>query len=328
VSARPAANGAPPWIGPDGQRVERLELHLSYRCPNRCRFCSEADRLGAYRDYPVSWGMVATVLRRHAERGVSKLHLTGGEPTIHPRLVDALTMARKLGMSTSVSTNGVMLCREPFAREVVPLLDDCMFSLHGPEAEVHERLTGRRGSFDQAVGAIELSRQVQPTFSVHVNIVVTRDNVDVLGETVELAGRLGASLIVVSNVSPEGRAAEDYREVAVPLSQLQRIVPTLPPRAPEAIVRFFAVPMCLLGGHAMLSNDLYWDPRVTVEWGEEPGKVAYHDVYSYAPSRGRIHVAQCVECLHRKVCTGVFEAFVVEHPDEIELLRPLKREDE
>ena len=24
--------------------------------------------------------------------------------------------------------------------------------------------------------------------------------------------------------------------------------------------------MCLLGPHRMLSNDLHWDPRVTVEW--------------------------------------------------------------
>ena len=315
-----------PWIGLNDQPVELLELHLSYRCPNHCRFCSEAERMGAFRQYPVSWGMVATVLRRHAERGVTKLHLTGGEPTIHPRLIEALTMGRKLGMATSVSTNGVMLSREPFARLAVPLLDDCMFSLHGPKPAIHERLTGRPGSFEQAVGAMRTVLSVNPEFAIHVNIVVTQHNVDTLGETVKLAGELGASLIVVSNVSPEGNGAKAYGDLAVPLSRLQEVLPTLPPQAPGSIIRFFAVPMCILGDHAMLSNDLYWDPRVTVEWGNEPGKVVYGEVYSWQPARKRVHVAECMGCLQQNVCMGVFEQYRVDHPADLELLRPLKRE--
>lgn len=317
---------APPWIGPNGERVERLEMHLSYRCPNHCRFCSEAERMGDYRPYPVSWGMVATMLRRHAERGVTKLHLTGGEPTIHPRLRDALAMGRKLGMSTSVSTNGVMLAREALAREVVPLLDDVMFSLHGPEAAVHERLTGRAGSFEQAVGAIRMVRQLSSELAVHVNIVVTQDNLDFVGDTVEVAGRLGASLVVISNVSPEGRGAQSYAELAVPLERLQAVLPTLPARAPDAIVRFFAVPMCLLGDQAMLSNDLYWDPRVTVEWRRQPGRIVYGEVYSFRPSRKRAHVAQCTSCLRRNVCMGVFERYQLDHPEDLALIRPIRGE--
>lgn len=317
MSAGSPEESARPWIGPNGQRTERLELHLSYSCPNRCRFCSEAHRMGTYRDYPVTWGRVATVLRTHAERGVRKLHLTGGEPTVHPRFIEALAMARKLGMQTSVSTNGVMLSREDFARQAVPLLDDGMFSLHGPQAEVHERLTGRKGSFDQVTRAIRLAQEINPDFEVHVNIVVTRDNVDVVGETVFLAGELGAALVVVSNVSPEGRGLDNYRELAVELEQLAELLPTLPARAPAAVLRFFGTPMCILGESAMLSNDLFWDPRVTVEWSSEPGKVVYGDVYSWTPARKRIHVTECMACLQRNVCMGVFEDYAELHSTQV-----------
>ena len=91
---------ARPWIGPNGQIMRRLELHLTYHCPERCLFCSEEHRMDSYRAFPVTWGRVASVLRLHASRGVQAVHFTGGEPSIHPRFVDVLVLARKLGMRT------------------------------------------------------------------------------------------------------------------------------------------------------------------------------------------------------------------------------------
>ena len=138
----------PPWIGPQGQVMERLELHLTYHCPERCVFCSEEHRMDSYRPYKVTWGRVARVLRTHAARGVRNVHFTGGEPTIHPRFVDVLMLARKLGLRTSIGTIGTMLCREDFARAALPYLDEGLFSLHGPTAEVHDALARKKGSFD------------------------------------------------------------------------------------------------------------------------------------------------------------------------------------
>ena len=101
-----------PWIGPHGRRMQRLELHLTYTCPERCSFCSEDHRMKQYRGYPVTFARVATVLRRHAERGVTNLHVTGGEPTIHPDFVQVLALAKKLGMRTSVGTIGTRMLTE------------------------------------------------------------------------------------------------------------------------------------------------------------------------------------------------------------------------
>jgi len=52
-----------PWIGPNGQVMERLELHLTYTCPERCVFCSEDHRMRQYNPFPVNWARAATVLR-------------------------------------------------------------------------------------------------------------------------------------------------------------------------------------------------------------------------------------------------------------------------
>ncbi|MCA9599863.1 MAG: radical SAM protein [Myxococcales bacterium] len=300
---------ATPWIGPAGRRMERLELHLTYTCPERCAFCSEEHRMQSYRKYPVTWGRVATVLRTHASRGVKNVHLTGGEPTIHPKFVETLALAKKLGMRTSVGTIGTMLSDEAFARRALPYLDEALFSLHGPSAKLHDALAGRAGSFEQVTRAIELSQAIRPEFAAYVNTVVTQANIDALPDTVALADRMGARLVVVSNTTPEGKGLDAYAALAVPLEKLAQVLPTVPARAGRAIVRFFGVPMCLLGEHAMLSNDLHWDPRVTVEWQSAPGKVVFDGIYSWAPDRKRVHTAECTRCERKGVCMGVFDRY-------------------
>lgn len=305
----PEPTNPTPWIGPNGKVMERLELHLTYTCPERCVFCSEEHRMEAYQDFEVTWGRVATVLRTHASRGVKSVHFTGGEPTIHPRFIEVCMLARKLGMRTSVGTIGTMIAKKSFAERAIPWLDEALFSLHGPDAETHDRMTRRAGSFVQVTTALKNALEVNPAFGAYVNTVVTKLNVDRIGDTVELADRLGAKLIVVSNTTPEGGGLDHFRELGLPLSVLASVMPTIPSRASRAIVRYFGMPMCVLGEHDTLSNDLHWDPRVTSEWGRKPGKVSFEDFYNWAPDRKRARVKECQGCTRNAVCMGVYDEY-------------------
>jgi MoaA/NifB/PqqE/SkfB family radical SAM enzyme len=139
--------------------------------------------------------------------------------------------------------------------------------------------------------------------------VVTKLNVDHLGDTVELAGRMGAKLIVISNTTPEGGGHDHFRQLGLPLSKLAEVMPTIPQRAEGSIVRFFGMPMCLLGEYDVYSNDLHWDPRVTVEWGRKPGKVVFEGFYNWSPDRKRKRVPACQSCSRNGVCMGVYDRY-------------------
>jgi MoaA/NifB/PqqE/SkfB family radical SAM enzyme len=305
-----------PWVGPRGQMMRRLEMHITYTCPERCTFCSEEDRMASYKQFGVSFARVATVLRKHARRGVSNVHFTGGEPTIHPRFLDILRLAKKLRMRTSMGTIGTMIARPDFAEKAVPLLDEALFSLHGPDAATHDALARRPGSFDTVTTAIRTAKRLRPDFGVFVNTVATRQNLDALPATVALAGELGAALVVVSNTTPEGGGLTHYEDLAPTLEHLGRILPLVPEAAPGVVIRFFGVPMCLLGEHWSLSNDLHWDPRVTAEWATEPGKVVFEDFYNWAPDRKRVHTEECAGCARKSLCTGVFDRYAELWPTE------------
>lgn len=298
-----------PWIGPHGEVMERLELHLTYHCPERCVFCSEEHRMAAYAPFQVTWGRVAKTLRLHASRGVRNVHFTGGEPTIHPQFVEACALAQKLGMRTSIGTIGTRLADRAFAERAIPRLDEALFSLHGPNAEIHDAMARRAGSFDQLMAAIANAKAVNPDFNLYVNTVVTKLNVAHLPDTAALADRLGAKLIVISNTTPEGGGFDHFRELGLPLSTIAEVMPKVPPRVRHAVVRFFGMPMCLLGEYDVLSNDLHWDPRVTVEWSRRPGKVVFEGIYNWSPDRRRTKVPPCQNCSRNKVCMGIYDRY-------------------
>ncbi len=313
VDALVTPTAAPAWISPTtGQPMRRLELHVTYVCPERCTFCSEDHRMQAFSAFPVTWGRVARILREQAGRGVEAVHFTGGEPTIHPQFVEILKLAKRLGLRTSIGTIGTRLADPTFAEAVMPNLDEALFSLHGPDAETHDALTRRTGSFDRVLRAISHARR-KPGFRPFINTVLTRQNLARLPETVTLARELDASLLIISNVTPEGLGDDGYADLTVRLADLTQAVPAVLDAAGGMIVRFFGLPMCALGPARMHANDLHWNPRVTIEWARHPDRVSLDPIYSWTPDRKREHAAVCMGCSYRSLCFGVFAAYLELH---------------
>lgn len=303
-----------PWIGPHGQRMRRLEFHITYHCPERCSFCSEEHRMEQYSAFPVTFARVATVLRQQAARGVDHVHFTGGEPTIHPQFIAVLQLAKKLGMRTSIGSIGTRLADPAFAALALPLLDEALLSLHGPDAATHDALTRRAGSFDRLMRAAAHAA-ASPGFRLYINSVLTRQNAGRFVETTRLARSLGAQLQIISNLTPEGAGEDNYDDLVLPLSDLRRLAPQILDAAGPMIVRFFGAPMCVLGPARLHSNDLHWNPRVTVEWTSQPGKVVLDGIYAWSPERRRRHAPPCEGCRDRSLCSGVFDRYLERRGD-------------
>lgn len=311
----------PPWLHPvTGHPMRRLEFHITYHCPERCTFCSEEGRMAAFDAFPVTFGRVAKVLREQAARGVDAVHFTGGEPTIHPQFVEILQLAKKLGMRTSIGTIGTRLADPAFAERAVPLLDEALFSLHGPDAATHDALTRRPGSFARLERAMANARRV-PGFRTFVNSVLVRGNAARVEETVALARERGAELLIVSNVTPEGAGEAAYADLTLRLDELRPLVPRIVAAAGPMIVRFFGLPACALGDARVYANDLHWNPRVTFEWTRHPDRVSLEGLYSWLPDRKRAQPPVCGSCSWNRLCHGVFARYVELYGSEE--LRPM-----
>ena len=119
-----ASSGAPVLVDRLGRPLHDLRISVTDRCNFRCRYCMPKEVFGADfaflpRAEIMTFEEIARIARLFASRGVRKLRLTGGEPTLRaqlPALVEILDAIP--GMDIAMTTNGTLLktMAEPLAR--------------------------------------------------------------------------------------------------------------------------------------------------------------------------------------------------------------------
>lgn len=285
---------------------------MSYICDQACVFCSESSRMEAFAASPISYANIVRTLARKRKDGCRHVTFTGGEPTLHPRIIDALAAAKRLGYTTYMTTDASKLANADFAARCLPLLDEVCISLHGDSPEVHDALAASPGSFQRVMTAIAAVAAAPKKPYLLINVVLTRSNISRVPALVRLLAGLGpVKHCTISNLAPDGAALPRLAEIQAPLAEIETLAGTLSRISAETglVVRFFGVPLCLMGGDWNLPNDLHWTPRVTVERGLVDGKPGLQEIHSPHPGRLRFYAPACEGCTMRDRCFGVFKAY-------------------
>jgi MoaA/NifB/PqqE/SkfB family radical SAM enzyme len=85
----------------------QCSLYVTDQCNLDCAYCTEYDNS---RPHPPLADLVAW-LRKIRQLGTIRVALVGGEPLVHPDIVEVVLEARRLGFATSLTTNGFLLTR-------------------------------------------------------------------------------------------------------------------------------------------------------------------------------------------------------------------------
>lgn len=311
------------WFAlPGDKNVQRLEFHLVTRCSCHCAFCSEAHRMQAFHDEGFDWDEALQVLRKYAGEGFNHLNVTGGEPTLFPKLPELLTEAQSLGYTTYMASNGTRTRKPEYFDRIAPVLNEICFSVHGIDAATHDGLTGLRGSHAGLMATLDFAAEAG--LRMFFNIVAVRHNAHQIPAIVALAAAKGVDGILVSNLAPEGMGLESYGDLSIRLGQW----PAIAAEAKQAVagtksvLRFFGIPMCALGSARTMSNDLYFDPRLTVERIRIPGKgIGIVAVRSFNPHRERSYTPACASCGYRNMCGGVFAQYLETFHEDTGLIK-------
>src|SRR5262249_42177032 len=95
------------------------------RCNLSCAYCNEYDDFSM----PVPTPEVLDRIDRLAALGTSSLHLSGGEPLLHPEVDTIIRRIRERGMLAGVLTNGYLLNIERIKRLNCAGLDHLQISI-------------------------------------------------------------------------------------------------------------------------------------------------------------------------------------------------------
>ena len=156
-----------------GRNIHYLRISLTDHCNLRCVYCMPEDM--TFRPAPelLQDDELLLLVRLFAGLGFDKIRLTGGEPTVRPRIVELVrAIAATPGVQTvAMTTNAVLL-----EKLALPLkeagLQRVNISLDTLDPERFRRLT-RRGSFEQVWRGI-LAAEAAGLTPVKLNAVVVR----------------------------------------------------------------------------------------------------------------------------------------------------------
>jgi len=139
----------------------------------------------------MSTGQILNILKDARGTGFTDYIVWGGEPLLRPDLPRILSYANRLGLDTTLITNGSLLSDR--IEEIGEDLYGLIVSLDYPKPELHDNIRRHRGIFNKAIEGINRAKDFGH-INIFINCVIHRGNANYLRDMAELAQNLGVKL--------------------------------------------------------------------------------------------------------------------------------------
>jgi MoaA/NifB/PqqE/SkfB family radical SAM enzyme len=165
--------------------------YVTYRCNAFCSFCHFGDH-GPFKNS--AHAKTEDVLRNLPalrKLGVRFIDFTGGEPLLHPEMDSILREAKRLGMKTSITSNGLLYPK--YAERLRGLVDLLHFSIDSADRARHDASRGV-ACYDALLRSINVARELGET--PDLLFTVTNENVQELDAVHAIAQKHGLLLLL------------------------------------------------------------------------------------------------------------------------------------
>jgi len=195
-----------------GDGLGMLFIELTDRCNERCIHCyAESTPECSNR---LALDEIKAVLKESHTLGNPTVQFTGGDPLIHPDIIEAVAAARDFDYKTlEIYTNGLALS-DTMLKHLLPHRPNFAFSIYSHNADVHDHITQVPGSHARTLAAILRTRNAG--LAVRVGIVLMPENKGQEADTIrflqdKLSLKPGQIGIDIVRSTGRGQFMQDYQ---------------------------------------------------------------------------------------------------------------------
>ncbi len=289
-----------------------IDLKVGYSCNDACLHCVVDDFRDSLRKkkepQDKTLEMIKAEMLDARSRG-SHLTITGGEPTIRSDFVEIIRYARELDYKVCVQTNGRRLA-DPELADALQAFDNVSYciALHGPNADIHDAVTQRPGSFAETVRGLHNLHERSLPYSN--KIVISRLNCRVLPELCQFIADLPATAVNIAYPHVQGRARKLWKQVVPSYSEaapyVRRSIDLLKQRG--ICVSTESIPFCLMEGYESCIDELRQqlnDYAELNQYGSDTGILNWSEVRWQIKTK----FSQCKICRFDKICEGPWKEY-------------------
>ncbi len=268
------------------------------RCNNRCIMCTNSigfQSRKASKDY--SFEKIIERVQTSIDlwnKNQENLNFTGGEPTTHPRFLELCYWFKKNFPKNKLvlASNGRMFSYPWFTKSFLKINNLAIeIAILGPNKEIHDAITGTKGSFEQTLKGIHNILKYRKRFQdLELRLILIKQNYELTEKILDLIANdfSSADRVIIIFPEPEGKCGKNYKRVGITYKQVREKITSVVERFNDKFkeLRLYHFPLCTL------KPELWKHTWITQR----------RDEVTYLPS--------CNNCLYKKFCCGIHKDYL------------------
>ena len=216
--------------------LSEISIEILQRCPNRCIYCSSHSNPQA--THLIPFEIIKNVIDEAKSLGCKTVCLSGGEPFLHPQILDIISYIAKQQLTCYVYTSGIYMKDEVYSslpneyiEAIRGMVVKVIFNVEADSSTLYDKIMGTDvGGFDMMKKSI--NDCVSSGLVVETHVVPMQVNFKHLKSIFEMCYQLGVSKVSILRLVMQGRAlenlslvkltGEDSREVTKQIKALKK----------------------------------------------------------------------------------------------------------
>jgi len=133
--------------------LKSVYLHITEKCGHRCDFCYAKFGLGGF--CHADFSNVIRIIDAVSNAGVKNFSFVGGDPALHPQIVEILQYTRTTTMMNIILMTNTARIPNISIKDVAPFIDVVMVTIHGDNAIQHDSVSTVDGSYKDLITAMK-----------------------------------------------------------------------------------------------------------------------------------------------------------------------------
>ena len=193
--------------------LSEISIEILQRCPNRCIYCSSHSNPQATHIIPFE--IIKNIIDDAKSLGCKTVCLSGGEPFLHPQILDIISYIAKQQLTCYVYTSGIYMKDEVYSslpneyiEAIRGMVDKVIFNVEADTSALYDQIMGTDvGGFDMMKKSI--NDCVSSGLVVETHVVPMQVNFKHLKSIFEMCYQLGVSKVSILRLVLQGRALEN-----------------------------------------------------------------------------------------------------------------------
>ncbi len=188
--------------------IELVQLEITGSCNMHCKHCRAADMPKKIIDKELMMKIINFINKIKSDN--LRINISGGEPFLHPYLIDCLSMLKSKNIDRFVITTNASLITDNILRQLdeLDLSYLCLqVSIDSIDKNVHNNFRGFPNAFEKCVEVLEKIKKYQ-NINSSIRMTITKDTISEIDDMIKFAIDKGCSIISFGSVIPFGNARD------------------------------------------------------------------------------------------------------------------------